>query len=187
MTVLSDLMHTKPDADKDDARATRATLNGKSKHETVQHSKDPKKIIGPESDKRTEAQLVRPSTKSGRRESHMAVIRPNPPIAQSALSRDSKHKPRELESGKESEIGDPVSGMWSYPDSSPSIYSQDDMDSEGTVESDEEARELLARANSGPTRKQTEGTGTPNIEERQPTEEQVNRAKKVVFGGKVPK
>lgn len=69
---------------------------------------------------------------------------------------------------------------WTQLDSSPSAYSQEDSASDGIVSSDEEARDLLAKADSGPEAAQTRDTHVSvDIE---PGEEQVERAKKVVYG-----
>lgn len=100
----------------------------------------------------------------------------SPPASRVARHRDKVLKPEELV------LEEPIGGVLAMPDSSPSMYSQEDIESEGTVESDEEARELLAQADSGPARKDV--GRTDSYESDKPTDEQVDRAKKVVFGEK---
>lgn len=68
--------------------------------------------------------------------------------------------------------------------SSPSVYSQEDLASE-TEDSDDEATKILAQADSGPRR--PDPCEAENVQEEAATEEQVERAKKVVYGSKASK
>ena len=188
MSVLSDLVHSRSCTDQTHTKATRSSLKEKPEHDTIHRTKA-HLAQSSEDSQGSRANKEGVSARSGTRERdrHKIVTRPSFPIAPATSSLEARYVLQNLKPGKELLLEEPTSGMWSYPDSSPSVYSQDDMDSEGTVESDREARELLAHADSAPARKRTETTGVQDNKERQPTKEQVNRAKKVVLGEKVSK
>jgi hypothetical protein len=82
-------------------------------------------------------------------------------------------------------LSEPVSPVAGFLDSSPSQYSQDEdeIDSDGTVSSDNDAQSLLGHADSGPARRTDAPTSKSSPD---PEEEQIEHAKEVLSGEVAP-
>jgi hypothetical protein len=80
---------------------------------------------------------------------------------------------------------DPVTSVSGVLDSSPSQYSQDEdeIDSDGTVSSDNDAQSLLGHADSGPARRNDAPTRNSSPD---PGKEQIEHAKEVLSGEVAP-
>lgn len=180
MNVLLDLAHKNPEPD------TPHTHHKSNEERKVDSARSPERPDPSKEDRAERSHKRRSDVKNASSETRppqKVASRPTPLVAPWPLSRDVRHKHKTVEPDNTLVSEEPDSGKWLYPDSSPSIYSQEDVNSEGTVDSDEEARELLAHADSGPARKPAI-TEIKDEMKQKPADEQVDRAKKVVLGEK---
>ena len=172
LQVMSDLVRPKPS----DSRETKLAAGSTSPMATKMGSKN-----------RTARMTVKqPTSKSTKADTHKVLPLPDIRVKPYHTTKPSKsftNAPSEplYSAVSQSRSTTPTTPLIISPQSSPSLYSQDEEDtsSEGTVSSDEDARSLLALADSGPKR-----VAPLNIRKKSvgPDQQRVERARQMMLG-----